>query len=113
MNRSYRLSRSSDIRRVRRTGKSYAHPLAVLIASPAQNANPRFGFVTGRTVGSAVRRNRAKRLLRSALRHYLPSVSPGWDAIMIARPPLLQAQWSEILAAVGFLLRRSGMIQEL
>ena len=64
MNRRYRLTNSSDFQRVRRTGTSFAHPLAVLIVSPGNVAETRFGFTAARSLGNAVRRNRAKRLLR-------------------------------------------------
>jgi ribonuclease P protein component len=112
MNRKYRLKSSRDFRRVRRTGKSYAHPLAVLIASPNEQTTSRFGVIASRAVGGAVARNRAKRRLRASLARYFPEITPGWDVVLIARAPLLNADWEELQRAVETLLRRAAIIIE-
>ena len=113
MNRRFRLTRSSDFQRVREHGRSYAHPLLVLAALPNQEENSRFGVVAGRAIGKAVRRNRAKRLLRSALYPYLPSIQSGWDVVLIARRPLVEAGFLQIQSALVALLRRSHLWQEI
>ena len=112
MNRRYRLTKSTDFKRVRRTGKSYAHPLVILAASPNDQLMSRFGVTAGRTMGSAVQRNRAKRLLREALRSYLSSLAGGWDVVLIARPALIEAEWNDVCSAVANLLRRAGLLEE-
>ena len=112
MNRRYRLTKSTDLKRVRRTGKSYAHPLAILVTNPNHQSTSRFGVTAGKALGNAVHRNRAKRLLREALRLNLSMISGGWDAILIARPAVLQANWSEIREAVTKLLRLAGLLEK-
>ncbi len=109
MNRKYRLTNSSDFQRVRRTGKSFAHPLAILIASANDRPNSRFGFTTGKALGSAVRRNRAKRLLREVIREHLAAIEPGWDIVVIARPLMIESSWSDIQQAITTLLQRAGV----
>lgn len=111
MNRRYRLTSSDDFKRVRRTGKSYAHPLAVLIACRSELALSRLGVTAGKGLGSAVARNRAKRRLREAARPYLPGIVPGWDLVLIARPALAAADWTTVCDAVGGLLARAHLIE--
>jgi len=111
MERRYRLRGSSDFKRVRRTGRSYAHPLVVLVTSPNGLAFTRMGVAAGKTVGNAIERNRAKRRMREALRAILPAISLGWDLIWIARPPLVQAEWADVQQAFNLLLRRSGLVE--
>ncbi len=111
MDRRFRLTSSSDFKRVRRAGKSYAHPLAVLVAYRSDLPTTRCAVTAARTVGSAVIRNRAKRRLREALRHWMPRVAPGWDVVLIARPQVVRADWPSVLAAVEGLLLRAEMIQ--
>jgi len=111
MNRRLRLTSSIDFKRVRRTGKSLAHPLAVLVAVPTGRPGSRFGFTAGRAVGGAVQRNLAKRRLREALRPLMPRVVSGWDAILIARPALLDADWASVQAAIAGLLARAHLVE--
>jgi ribonuclease P protein component len=96
VNRNFRLTQSTDFKRVRRSGKSYAHPLVVLVVLPAPEEQSRFGVIAGRSVGGAVQRNRAKRMLREAVRILIPDIKPGWKVILIARRPILAAKWTEI-----------------
>ncbi len=108
MNRKNRLTSTTEFRRVRRTGKSYAHPLVLLIASPSIGEYPRYGVTAGRAVGGAVRRNRAKRRMRAALQAF--ELSPGKDLVLVARPGLDEAPWSELVAAINSLLKKAGAI---
>jgi len=109
MDRRHRLASSSDFARVRRSGKSYAHPLVVLVASPSELPCVRIGFSAGKAVGGAVERNRAKRRLREALRIVLPTLRPGWDLVLIARPALVSADWKMVVDAVDGLLRKARL----
>jgi ribonuclease P protein component len=110
--RSFRLSRSTDFKRVRRIGKSYAHPLVVFIAARNELNQVRIGVVAGRSVGPAVHRNRAKRRLRACLEPYLGCLSNGWDLIFLARKPMDQAGFAEICGAVKLLLKRAGLLND-
>lgn len=110
MQRKFRLTRSDEFQRVRRNGKSYAGPLIVLITQTNQSSGSRVGIVAGRTVGNAVRRNRAKRLLREAMRPLLPALAPGWDLVIVARPDLSTATLDQTRSALHTLLRRAGLM---
>jgi ribonuclease P protein component len=105
--RRFRLTRSEDFKRVRRSGKSYAHPLVVLIVQKSDQPRLRVGVAAGRTVGTAVLRNRTKRLLREAMRSLLPNIASGLDLILIARPGLASASLEETRQALLNLLQRA------
>ena len=117
MQRKFRLTRSEDFKRVRRSGKSYAHPLVVLIVQahdkrngPEDQPRVKVGVAAGRTVGTAVYRNRAKRLLREAMRSLLPEITPGLDLILIARPGLTSVSLEETRQALLTLLQRAQIL---
>ena len=126
MQRKFRLTRSEDFKRVRRSGKSYAHPLVVLIVqthdkrstvvphdfggSPVGQPRVKVGVAAGRTVGTAVYRNRAKRLLREAMRPLIPNIASGLDLILIARPGLVSATLQETHQALLTLLQRAQIL---
>ena len=109
MQRKFRLTRSEDFKRVRRFGKSYAHPLLVLVVQASDEPKLRVGVAAGRTVGTAVKRNRAKRLMREAIRTLIPTLSAGWDLLLIARPPLVSCNVFEVREALLTLLRRAEL----
>lgn len=113
MKRRFRLTSPTEFKRVRRDGKSFAHPLIVLIVMPNMDQSLHIGVAAGRTLGSAVQRNRAKRILRAALQPVLSEMTPGWDAILIARRPLLNADWVDVQGAVRATLQRAGLVEPL
>jgi ribonuclease P protein component len=108
--RKFRLTRSEDFKRVRRSGKSYAHPLVVLIVQTHDQPRVKVGVTAGRTVGTAVYRNRAKRLLREAMRTLIPNIASGLDLILIARPGLVSATLEETRQALLNLLQRAQIL---
>ncbi|MBI3167550.1 MAG: ribonuclease P protein component [Chloroflexi bacterium] len=111
MQRRFRLSRSEDFKRVRRTGKSYAHPLVVLVTQASETKDRlKIGITAGKTTGTGVHRNRAKRLLREAIRNLIPSIASGWDLILIARPALVTATLADTRSALTNLLKRAKLL---
>ena len=112
MQRKFRLTRSEDFKRVRRSGKSYAHPLVVLIVQKHDQprARTRVGVAAGRTVGTAVHRNRSKRLLREAMRTLLPETASNVDLLLIARPALVSATLEQARQALIALLGRAQLL---
>ena len=109
MKRRFRLTRSIDFKRVRNQGKSFAHPLVVLVKLPSTEDRPRVGISTSRSIGGAVQRNRAKRLLRESIRPLIPLLSPGWDLVLVARTPLLTTSFQDVQSALELLFRRAGL----
>ncbi len=111
--------------RVRRLGKAWRHPLAILLvvqaeSGPMISAGPdpaavppaRFAFTASRRVGSAVERNRGKRLLREAVRPHLDHVESGWDCLFIVREATPKANFADVEMAVASLLRRARLVVE-
>jgi ribonuclease P protein component len=109
--RCFRLTGSADIKRVRRSGKSYAHPLVVLYVAPGDSAETHVCVSAGLAVGNAVNRNRAKRLLRAAMNQLLPEVAPGSDLLLIARAPLARSNSQQTREVLAGLFRRAGLVQ--
>jgi ribonuclease P protein component len=112
MERRHRLTRSRQFQEVRRRGRSWSHPLLVLLASGNNLPYSRFGFLVGKRIGKAVMRNRVKRWMREAMRSQLADVLPGWDVVLIARAPIVRADLSNIKQALDSLLRQAGLMPE-
>jgi ribonuclease P protein component len=111
VNARFRLTKSTDFKRVRRIGKSYAHPFILLIAQPNYSEHSRIAVSAGRSVGKAVQRNRAKRLIRAAIQSMLGSIKPGWDIVLLARHPMASASFQETCQALNNLFERANIIK--
>src|SRR2546428_13275619 len=85
------LSRPQDFAALQERGAYRAHPLLATRVLRTDLGPTRFGLATGRTLGSAVIRNKVRRRLREALRSIGPSLPPGWGVLGIARPAILEA----------------------
>jgi len=105
-----RLTRSNDFKRVRSAGRSYAHPLVVLVVAENGLEFSRSGVSAGQAVGNAIKRNRAKRQIRAVMKSVFPEIRAGWDIIVVARHAIPQACFYEIQYALCGLLRRAGLL---
>jgi ribonuclease P protein component len=102
------LKTTTDFQRVRREGRSWSHPLVVLTACPNDRNETRLGITASKSVGGAVDRNRAKRRLREAMRRKEKEsgIALGQDIVLIARAPLVKAQWREVVGALNSLMQK-------
>ncbi|MBC7251190.1 MAG: ribonuclease P protein component [Anaerolineae bacterium] len=110
MKKVYRLRKNEQFHTVRSKGRSWANRWLVLCALPNDLPYSRFGFTVSRRVGSAVVRNRARRLLREAVRLRRETIAPGWDLVFVARAPMKEAAFHEVDRAVEQLLRRARLL---
>ena len=110
MKREFRLTRTIDFKRVRREGRSYAHPLLVLIVISSDLSRLRIGVSTSHAVGNAVNRNRAKRRVRACLDKFIPLISQDYDLIVLARRPVVTADFDKICQVMRDLLDRAGVM---
>ena len=91
-------------------GSSWASNLVVVKALPNGLSFSRYGLAVGRRLGKAVVRNRVKRLLREIMRQ--TPLQPGWDMVIIARPPAAAASYRGLEESVRGLLLRAGLLAE-
>jgi ribonuclease P protein component len=108
-----RLSRSEDFARVYRTGRSVANKYLVLYyferssaESMEMSVGPRVGFSVSKRLGTAVERNRTKRVLREAFRANDLSFRGSMDFVLIARAPIV-----ELLEKGGFSAVEAKMLE--
>jgi len=68
--------------------------------------------IAGRSVGGAIQRNLAKRRLRSAYQYFETQLKQGYDLVLIARRPILQAGYQSLLEAMKALFSKAGLMKE-
>lgn len=110
LKRTFRLTLTKDIQRVKREGQSFSHPLMVMLAAMNDLSKTRVAVVAGKSVGKAVVRNRAKRRLRALISGLLPKIKTGYDLILIARKPIVDAEYPALQAALQGLLQKAELM---
>jgi len=100
--RTERLRRTRDIELVREGGEMRSDRHFTLRARRNGLDVVRVAVASPRALGGAVRRNRARRRVREAIRVMLRSrtSAPGTDLLVVARGPALEVQHDTLRAAV-------------
>ncbi len=107
MRTSARLRRTRDIERVRREGVRHADRYFVVSVASNEVGHARLAVGVPARLGSAVRRNRARRRARAAFRPLLSAVGPV-DLLVTVREPALDAAFRDLLRSAEALLRQHG-----
>ncbi len=99
-----RIRRRADFQRVYEHGARSHTRFMTLFILANDLAVTRLGVAATRKLGDAVRRNRAKRLVRELFRRN--KTLPGFDVVVIPRRELLDAEFASLEADYRAALRR-------
>lgn len=77
-----------------RRGKSFVSPVLVTYVYKNKMGTNRYGITTGKKIGNAVKRSRARRAIRAAYDSLYPEIKNGYDFIFVARgkTPFVKSQ---------------------
>jgi ribonuclease P protein component len=107
--KSQRLRRRAEFKRVFEVGHRSRGKYLTLLVAPNKIDHWRLGIVASKQLGDAVRRNRAKRLIREVFRRTPPlSEQLGVDIVVIPRRELFDATYPNIEQDYRTLFRRSA-----
>ncbi len=101
--RAERLRRTRDIELVRAGGALTVDAHFTIRSKPNGLGVIRLAVASPRAIGTAVRRNRARRRVREAIRALLAPrrAAPGTDLLVVARAPALVAAPAELRRAIA------------
>jgi ribonuclease P protein component len=104
-----RVRRREDFSATVRHGLRLAAPgLVVHVTADTGTTPARAGFIIGRSVGTAVTRNRLRRQLRHLLAPRLPALPSGTDVVVRVTPGAVRQSRRELAAAIDGLLDRAS-----
>ena len=79
------LKNDYEFRRAYNKGRSFVSPLLVTYCFKRKRGGISVGITTGKKIGSAVARNRCRRVIREAYRSLSEETSGNWDIVFVAR----------------------------
>jgi ribonuclease P protein component len=100
--------RSVEVRRLYREAKPLRGTRVVVFLAPGAGDS---AVVAARTVGGAVQRNRARRILREAWRQVSPQVRNASDVVLVAREGVRGAKTQDLVAEMEGLLHDRGVLR--
>ena len=92
--------------------QGYANAMLVLYARPNRLEQNRVGITTGKKLGHAVVRNRARRRLREVYRLNEALFKPGYDIVVVARHKCVTADFQKLTNAYLSLARKAGILKD-
>lgn len=93
--------RTAGVQRVYRDGRPVHGQRMVLFLAPGSGG---FALVAGKKIGGAVQRNRARRVLRAALREVAPRGIEEHDVVLVAREAIRGARTQDLITEMTELL---------
>jgi ribonuclease P protein component len=106
---SFFLKRSRDIQHIKKSGRRVSTGLFNLQVCPDMFPDAMLGIVIGRRFGTAVCRNRAKRLFRELGRSVRSELLPGYGLLVFPKRECLALPFAELENLWRSTLRRQRL----
>ncbi len=103
------LKDKRNFSRIYKRGKSFVSPVLVTYVLKNKSNNLRFGITTGKKVGKAVKRTRARRVIRAAYYQLYPNIVQGYDFVFVARGKTPYVKSQIIYSAMKKQLKSAGV----
>ena len=103
------LCENKDFRTLYYRGKSQVHTGLVTYVRPNRLGYPRVGITTGKKIGCAVERSRARRVIREGFRPLYPQVG-SYDIVFVARGRTPQMKSTQLTPVILKHLKQLGVI---
>ena len=100
------LTLNKEFRHAYYQGKSCATPYFILYMVRGKPGARRYGITTSKKLGGAVQRNRARRVIRAAIRSLGDGLPAGKDFVFVARERILTAKSTEVALSLGKALKK-------
>jgi ribonuclease P protein component len=111
--RSRRVKATRDFQRAKSKGQRLVNGCLVANWLPQPEASAsRLGVVTSRDIGSAVQRNRARRLLRESFRLHQHEIRGPLDLILVARRSITGKAFRDVEKDFLAALRRARLLKD-
>ncbi len=108
------IKENREFRRVYRRGKCSVAQAVVTYSLESRIGKIRVGITSGKKIGGAVTRNRARRVIRAAFRMCKPYLKPNAsaDLVFVARTATAKCKSTELADVILRQLTQAGLAEE-
>ena len=106
------LKKDFEFRRAYGRGKNSVSAGLVVYCLKRKRGGVRIGITTGKKVGNAVARNRARRLIREAVRLCENDIRGNWDIVLVARTRTPYLKMQDVSRELNRALSEMGILAE-
>lgn len=110
--RERRIKQGRDFLRIKTEGKRFSSGCLIANWAAGIGGESRLGVITGRKMGNAVARARARRLLREAFRLHQGDLNGKVDMVLVARPSIVGKDFQEVERDLLEAYRRGRLLKE-
>lgn len=110
MNSNETLKLNKDFKRLYYRGKCVCANSVVIYAQKNRLGRNRIGLTCGKSIGKAVQRNRAKRLMRESFRQLSGDLKTGYDIVIVARTRISGKKCRNVFNDVRYAFSKLNMI---
>lgn len=111
LDKERRIRKNNEYRLVYKHGTYEVGRLCVVYRMPVAKQSTRIGFVTGKKVGGAVQRNRARRLMKEVYRLNQHKLKEGYAIVVVGRAKLSEAAYKDAEKEMLYLFRKSKLLK--
>ncbi len=108
--RAYKkLKQNWEFRRAYNRGLSLVAPMYVLYICRGKKGELRLGITAGKKIGTAVSRNRAKRVITAAFDMCAEHIPTGYDCVVVARTKILKTKSNRVAEIIKRQLKQENL----
>lgn len=103
------LRKKSDFTSIYNRGKSVGDRYVVMFYKRNGLSSSRIAFLASKKVGNAVKRNRARRLMKESYRQLTKNLEEGYDYIFIARNTINDRKCADVKKSMEAATKKAGV----
>jgi len=109
LKKEYRIKKTKEYENIYKYGKKFPGKYIIVFIRENNLKNHRFGVVTSKKIGNAVKRNQIKRQLRAVISGKIDEIKGHNDIVIVARYNAADAAFKNLERDFSIVMRRAGL----
>lgn len=107
----YTIKKEKDFKRIYSKGEYFISSALVTYVYKTRGSSIKYGVTASKKVGIAVKRNRARRLIKESFKKLSPDIKPGYSFVFVARAYTCSKKCQDIYYNMSNHLKRAGVLK--